>query len=517
MIDLGSNTFHLAITSLDEAGQTHVIDSQKENLRLAEAVEDGMIPEKLFQRATEALLAMRSIGQSYQAEFRVVATQAIRAAHNRLAFIDHVLKTTGLKMEIIDGVEEARLSFLGVSQSLSFGMETLLSVDIGGASTEIAVGKGADCTYLSSLKMGALLLSKKHFFERGPSAEQLEELRQYIETRLTPIQADLFGATIQNAAATSGTAKSLARMIQYDRNKAELDDAHGFRFTAAELYAVEQELEQILHPDRIAVRWGLDSKRADIILAGSVILSTLTRLLQIPHWIVSDSGLREGVAIDTYERKGLLPRAHWQDLRWQSVVGFAGKLRLDPAFAANISDLSVRLFDELIAFPLFAELSTEPRLDRELLRAAAYLLETGKFINFTSYHRHSYYLITESNLLGYTQEEKHIIALVNRYARKSPAKSSKSDSLAYLDGNISRVNLMSSCLRIARCLLRTRQLKIQSLSVAKLGSTYTLRVQSTRNGRLDAERLALKKEAKSLEKALDCSFEYELEAIGSKS
>jgi exopolyphosphatase/guanosine-5'-triphosphate,3'-diphosphate pyrophosphatase len=517
VIDLGSNTFHLAITALDEAGQIHVIDGQKENMRIAEAIEDGMIPERLFQRATEALLAMKSIGQSYKGEFRVVATQAIRAAHNRLAFIDHIQKTTGLKMEIIDGVEEARLSFLGVSQSLSFGTENLLSVDIGGASTEIAVGRGADCTYLSSLKMGALLLSKTYFFDKGHTADQLEELRQYVEARLTPIQVDLFGASVQNAAATSGTAKALARMIHQDRTRSELDDPHGFRFTAAELYAVEQELGKILHPDRIAVRWGLDSKRADIVLSGCVILATLTRLLQIPHWIVSTSGLREGVALDTYERKGLLPRAHWQDLRWQSVVGFAGKLRLDPAFAAQMSDLAVRVFDELVAFPAFADMSSDARLDRDLLLAAAYLLEAGKFINFTSYHRHSYYLITESNLLGYTQEEKNLIALINRFARKSPAKSSKSDSLPYLDRNLSRVNLLSSCLRIARCLLRTRQMKIQNLKITKQGGTYTLRMTTTPGSRMDAEKLALKKDAKSLEKALDCGFDFQFEAAGSKS
>ncbi len=515
MIDLGSNTFHLAITSLDEAGQTHVIDGQKENMRLAEAIDEDMIPERIFERATEALLAMKSIGQSYQAEFRVVATQAIRAAHNRLTFIDHIQKTTGLKLEIIDGVEEARLSFLGVSQGLSFGLETLLSVDIGGASTEIAVGRGADCTYLSSLKMGALLLSKTHFFDKGHTAEQLEDLRQYVEARLTPIQADLFGANIQNAAATSGTAKSLARMIHHDRRKGDLDDPHGFRFTAAELYAIEQELGQILDPDRIAVRWGLDLKRADIVVAGCVILATLTRLLQIPQWIVSSCGLREGVAIDTYERKGLLPRAHWQDLRWQSVVGFAGKLRLDPTFAARMSDLSVRILDELLAFPEFAEMSNDTRLDRDLLMAASYLLETGKFISFSSYHRHSYYLITESSLLGYTQEEKHLIALINRFSRKNPAKSSKSDSLPYLDRNLTRVNLLSSCLRIARCLLRTRQLKIQNLNIVKQGSTYILKLTSTRGSRLDAEQLALKKEGKSLEKALDCSFDYQMLTAGS--
>ncbi|MCX6129959.1 MAG: hypothetical protein NTX25_12970, partial [Proteobacteria bacterium] len=294
----------------------------------------------------------------------------------------------------------------------------------------------------------------------------------------------------------------------------ELDDPHGFRFTAAELYAVEHELCKLIDPERIAMRWGLDSKRADIVLAGCVILASLTRLLQIPQWIISSSGLREGVAIDTYERKGLLPRAHWQDLRWQSVVGFAGKLRLDPAFAAQMSDLSVQIYDEMQKIPALSKMSGEARLDRDLLQSAAYLLEAGKFINYSSYHRHSYYLITESNLLGYTQEEKHLIALINRFARKSPAKANKSDSLPYLERNLDRLNILSSCLRLARCLLRTRLLKIQKLHVKEVSdSKYILEIIGQPGSQLEAERLALKKETRSLEKALDCSFDFKIIAV----
>ena len=148
MIDLGSNTFHLAIVSLDDAGQIHVIDSQKENLRLCEVVEEGVIPNSFFRKAEDALLAMKSIGQSYHAEFRLIATQAIRGARNRLQFMEHIQQKIGLKLEIIDGVEEARLSYFGVIQSLSFGHDLVLSVDVGGASTEIALGRGTECQYL---------------------------------------------------------------------------------------------------------------------------------------------------------------------------------------------------------------------------------------------------------------------------------------------------------------------------------------------------------------------------------
>ena len=137
------------------------------------------------------------------------------------------------------------------------------------------------------LKTGALMLSKRYFFNKAYNSEQLAELRQYVSARLAPIQADLNGTHLQNAAATSGTAKAIARMIHLDRTKETLADPHGFRFSAAELYAVELELCRLIEPERIAIRWGLDSKRADIVLAGCVILATLTRFLQIPQWHIS--------------------------------------------------------------------------------------------------------------------------------------------------------------------------------------------------------------------------------------
>jgi exopolyphosphatase/guanosine-5'-triphosphate,3'-diphosphate pyrophosphatase len=517
VIDLGSNTFHLAITTLDEAGLIHVIDGQKENMRLAELIDDGDIPEKVFKRASDALAAMKSIGQSYQAEFRLVATQAIRAAKNRLAFIEHVQKTTGLKLEIIDGVEEARLSYLGISQSLSFGGETLLALDIGGASTEIAVGQGSDCRYLSSLKMGALHLSKRFLFDRPGDLEAIEELQQSIGSRLLPIQEDLRDTTVQHAAVTSGTAKALARMIHWDKYKTELEDLHGYRFSAAELFAIEKELYQLGQPERIALRWKLESRRADIMLAGCSIVAELTRLLNIQQWIVSTSGLREGVAIDTYARKGLLATNRWHDMRWQSIQAFAKKLRLDTGFAQQVSDCALRVLDAFVALPEFRRLIPELELDRELLQAAAYLLESGKFIGFSGYHRHSYYLISESNLLGYTQEEKHILALINRFARKSAAKSSKGENLPYFDSHIDRIQLLSSALRIARSLLRTRQLRIRGMSLDTTQGGYVLRLQVLPGARLDAERLALTKELKTIEKALGSSFALKIDALGASS
>lgn len=516
MIDLGSNTFHLAITSLDDAGQIHVIDSQKESLRLAEALDEGEIPDKFFKKAADALVAMKSIGQSYNAEFRLIATQAIRVAKNRLSFIEHIQKSTGLKLEIIDGVEEARLSFLGVCQGLSFGSDTLLSVDIGGASTEIAVGRMGECLYLSSLKMGALLLSKRYLFDRQPSKENLDELQQSVESRLAPVQEDLQNLTLQHAVVTSGSAKALARMIQWDKNRTDLDDPHGYRFSATDLYVIESELYQLADPNKIAHRWKLESKRADIILAGCSILATITRLLNIEQWIVSTSGLREGVAIDTYARRRLLPASRWLDLRWHSIQSFAHKVRIDPQFALHASELAVRIYDELLLYREFSELSSDPSYDRELLKASAYLLEVGKFISYSGYHRHSYYLITESNLLGFTQEEKHLIALVNRFARKSPAKSSKTENLPYLENNIGRVNLLSSCLRIARCLLRTRKLKVKGFQVLTIpGVGYKLEVIAAPKVRMDAERLALKKEIKNLERAFEQPFHYEIQSSNS--
>lgn len=511
MIDLGSNTFHLAITTLDEDGHIHVIDTQKEHLRLAEMLEDNFITAKLFKRSADALLAMKAIGQSYNAQFRLVATQAIRSAHNRLAFIEHVRKATGLDLEIIDGVEEARLSFLGVIQGLHFGDEPIMTVDIGGASTEIACGRASDCHYLSSLKIGALLLSKRYLFSRAINDNSIIELKQIVEARLAPVQDDLSNVKLQHAAVTSGTAKAIARMVHWDKNQEVLDDAHGYVVSAEELFRIEVELLRLRTSELIAGRWGLDPRRADIILAGVVILAQLTRMLKIARWKVSSSGLREGVALDTYERQGLLPANKWQDLRVHTITGLAKKLGLDTHFSLATSNLACQIFDRFMVHAEFRARCRNIAIDRDLVRAAAYLLEAGKFINFSSYHRHTYYLITEGNLLGFTQEEKHIIGLINRYARKNPAKQGKSDALPYLERNFGRVSLLSSCLRIARSLLRTRRVKTKDFEVLKDGDLLTIVLKVDPDQRLDAEKVALQKEIKNLEKALGVDINFRLE------
>ncbi len=513
MIDLGSNTFHLAITTLDEDGHIHVVDTQKDHLRLAEMLEDGYIPAKLFKRSADALLAMKSIGQSYHAQFRVVATQAIRSASNRLAFIEHIRKATQLDLEIIDGVEEARLSFLGVIQGLHFGDEPVMTVDIGGASTEIACGQASDCHYLSSLKIGALLLSKRYLYDRTVDDFAIHDLQQLIEARVAPVQEDLASMPMHHAAVTSGTAKAIARMIHWDKTHEQLDDAHGYRITAEELFRIEKELNSLKRSELIAARWALDVRRADIILAGAAILAQLTRALKIGFWKVSSSGLREGVALDTYERQGLLPATRWNDLRWHTILGLAKKLNLDPKFSAHTSDLATLIFDRFLEYGEFKNRCKNPVIDRDLLKAAAYLLEAGKFINFSTYHRHSYYLITEMNLLGFTQEEKHVIGLTNRFARKAPAKHGKSDALPYLDRNFNRVSLLSSCLRIARSLMRTRQVKTHDFRVSKEGHKMVLVLTVHPEQKLEAEKIALQKELRNLEKALHVEFSFRLETL----
>ncbi|RZA10381.1 MAG: hypothetical protein EOP10_34865, partial [Proteobacteria bacterium] len=344
-------------------------------------------------------------------------------------------------------------------QGLHFADESVLTVDIGGASTEVACGRASDCHYLSSIKIGGLLLSKRYLFGKNVKETAINDLRQIVEARLMPLQEDLENTPIQHAAVTSGTAKAIARMAHWDKNQESLDDAHGYIVTAEELFRIEKEVYQLKTSELIASRWMLDIRRADIILAGIAILAQLTRVLKIPRWKVSSSGLREGVATDTYERQGLLPANKWQDLRWHTIQGLAKKLSLDPIFSESTSQLATQIFDRFIAFDEFKARCKNPAIDRDLLKAAAYLLEAGKFINFSSYHKHTYYLITEMNLLGFTQEEKHVIGLTNRYARKAPPKHGKSDALPYLERNFNRVSLLSSCLRIARSLLRTRQIK----------------------------------------------------------
>ncbi|SME89336.1 Ppx/GppA phosphatase family protein [Pseudobacteriovorax antillogorgiicola] len=496
---MGTNSFHLLVARADQKGYLHVLDAHKESVRLGEALsEHGALPKAKLDEAVAALKRMKDIANKHQPVFRVMATQATRAAKNYQEILERIDRDVGLKVEIIDGLEEARLTYLGMQYCHESTSDVTLGLDIGGGSTEVVIGKGERILFMTSLKLGALTSTKRFFQMKDPSPAQIKNLKDYILTRLAPLGQDAKTYKITRAFATSGTAKAIGRLHHLETQGEALDQANGYKFLSEELGAVEQRLCDLASPTEIKSYYEIDSRRAEIILAGTLIFSKVTEIFGVPDWTVSTYGIREGIILDTYGRLNIQLNAESANQQWKSMESFAQRLHLDLDFANQLRGFSLEIFDQcLAAFPK-SQLPSKIVQYRPLLEAAAYLNESGKFINFVSYHKHSYYLISQANLLGFSQEEKHVVALINRFARKKMASEQKADEYPYLKGKIDIVNFLSACIRVAKGINRSRSHKITETKINWAKGKASLELGYKKGSNVDAEIQALRKEEKSI-------------------
>ena len=466
-IDIGSNTIHQVIANVDHSGHLQIIDGYKENTRLIDYLTpEKELPQEAFDECLKTLLTMLDLAKHYAAKIRAVATQATREAKNYREFIDFLYINTGITVEIIDGFEEARLSFLGMRQSLDLEKNQTLGVDIGGGSTEIVVATGNRHEFLTSFKLGSANLTKTYFDSSIPTSSSIKKLKNEIITMLSPIRIAAQKISLDMAVTTSGTAKALTQIHHYMQNSGAISDPNGYSFSQRDLKKMESQLIRIADPKKLAKTFHLDARRSQLIIAGTMILSTIGQMFSVKSWIYSSLGLREGLAIDTLARSGLLIEEKYKDIRWQSVIKFGEKFQVDESYATHITTLATSILDQIShIFP------QKIAPFRYFLKTASFLLETGKFISFSRFHKHSYYVIAKGGMLGFSQYEKELIALIARYSKKGmPDKSKKKKNMIF-QNYYKEIQLLSCCLQIACALNRTRRQKIEKIEIKDLGST----------------------------------------------
>lgn len=502
-IDIGTNSAHLVIAYLDDHRQLHVIDTEKITLRLGRDINTyGILSESAFERTIIALNRMLEICSTHTHFIRAVATHATRTAKNHKDFVDRIFKECGIKVEIVDGYEEARLEFLGIQQGLPISHETCLAVDIGGGSTEVIVGKGLDLKYLSSFKTGAVTLTKQYFETKAYNRKNLIELEKHVANSLAVLNSTRSRLQFEKAVASSGTAKAIANICAKLRGVDSLTDKNGFIFDAAELAYIYKRLTKTMDPKKIRSEFDLEQNRAEIIVAGTAILKTITDILEVKQWTTSTYSLREGLVIDTYVRLFGAETLDLTDMQWRSIVSFGKKFGLDHKFAEHVCKISLTIFDGLKPYLFTKETSENLRSQRNLLRAAAYLHEIGKSVNISRYHRHSEYIISNSSLTGFNQSEKQAIGLITRHHRKSIPNSSKvnTEELPITHATLTK---LSACLRLATCLNRTRRNLVTDLSVKKnKQNALVLAIRGKGKTSLEAEYFKVEQEKHLLQKSL---------------
>jgi len=500
-IDIGTNSIHLVVARMDDSGHMKILDMDKVAVRLGEAIAPhGAIQRDGIQRTVETLTHMQEIASAYDCRVRAVATHATREATNYHELLDAVLDRTGIRVEVIDGIEEARLVFLGMRQGLHLDGHACLGVDIGGGSTEIIIARGDEVRFVTSLKLGAVTLSHKHCGAKGPSPKDIKALYSDIRQRLAPLFKEAKHLKFSRAIASSGTAKAIATINQATGRARDVADANGFPIAAASLEKVSERLEILRAPSRIREVMGIESARADIILAGAAILRCITDAFGVDEWITSSYGLREGLVVDTWRRSVPERVSHAPNVRLRSVNEFARRVGIDEEHASAVVRIAESLFDQVAERILGERSRMDLPLLRELLGVAARLHEAGKFVSIPGYHKHTFYLISNSRLMGFTQDERQFVAWVARHHRKAQPLLTNPDFAEMTRGDFERIRLLAGILRLAVGLNRTRQSRVKSIRVRFYSRRVNITVTPRGSRSLDVEMHKAGKERTNLER-----------------
>lgn len=505
-IDLGTNSFHMVIVKIDKNKKTFkVVDRVKESVRLGQGSSDmKYLTEEAMSRGIETLRRFKRVADAYDAPIRAIATSAVREALNQNEFIRRVYAEMDIKIEVASGFEEARMIYLGIIQGLPVQDKPMMMIDIGGGSTEYLVGKKREILYENSLKLGAIRMTQRFFTEEELSNKKVKECRAYVAGNLAPVVREVKKTKHAVVVGSSGTIMSIARIIRLRRGEYSDTSMNGFTFTADELYEVVDMLcEAKTVKQRMRIE-GLDAARADIIIGGAIILEQSFKHLRIKEMMVSEYALREGIILDTIEKWYNVKDFHTLDnIRYKSVQHLAETYKYEKEHSHHVAHLAVRMFDQL------QPLHKLGRLEREFLEAAAILHEIGIFVSHSNHHRHSHYLIKNSELLGYTDNEKDIIGNIARYHRKSHPKPKHEGFVQLNNEDQHIVRVLSGILRIADGFDRTHQSVVKDVAVKRSGRNIKLVPKKAGGKDVEMEVWGAERKKELLEEVFDADVKIE--------
>lgn len=418
-LDMGTNSFHLVVARVRNNGYD-VVTTDKEMIRLGRGGGDmKQLAVEAMDRGIAALQRMQHIATSHGATMRAVATSAVREADNAAVFIDRAKAEAGVDVEVISGLEEARLIHLGVLQSVPAFDQRLLLVDIGGGSTEVLVGEQGRTLAARSFKLGAVRLTDRFFPSGITTNASVKACQSFARSILAGFEREVTELAPSIAIASSGTAETIAHLIHAKRAGPPLRTFNRFEFSRDELDAMTNRLARATTPTaRLAAVRGLDAARADIIVAGAIVLQAVADTFGIETFTCSETALREGLLLDTIAQRAERDLHHLRDVSRQSIDALAVRCDDDLAHSRHVAALALELYDACAdRYPLAAG-------SRDYLEAAALLANIGLVVSHSKHHLHSYYVIRNSELAGLTDAEIEVIAQIARYHRKSAPKAS---------------------------------------------------------------------------------------------
>lgn len=419
-LDLGSNSFHLLVADAHPDGSFEPLVREKEMLRLGDDVAaSGRISDEAGDRAVEAVTRFRALAAAADAEeFVACATSAIREAVNGPALVERFRTEADVKVRVIGGLEEARLIFGAVRASVLIDPAPAVCLDLGGGSLEIMIGDSTQLMWCTSVKLGVARLTAELVRHDPPSAGDLRRLDQRVRAVLGLLTPRVKQFRPRALIGTSGTLTDLVRMAVAGETGSVPPSTNQLSVGRAALEAIHEELIGIPTSDRRRMA-GLDSRRAELAPAGSLLALVAMELFGFEEITAGHWALREGIVLDAIghnddPQAGGDPRL----LRLASVVDLCRRCGWREGHSRQVARLALRLFDQTRSLHDLSD------TDRELLEYAGFLHDIGEHVSSEGHHKHTAYLIENGRLRGFAPDEVCMLTTLGRYHRSGEPKAS---------------------------------------------------------------------------------------------
>ena len=515
-IDIGSNSIHLVIVRAEPGQHLDIIDREKEMARLGSGtLRAHKLSKQAIERAVKTLRRFKRIAEANRVDLIIAtATAPLRESHNADEFIEVVRKEVGLDVQVLPGVEEARLIALAVSEVTDFQNRRALIIDIGGGSTEFIITRGGGPELLLSVRLGAVRLTEKFITTDPISHEERERLAGSIRADLTRAVWEINKLGFDFVIGTSGTILNMVSAIVQAESAAHMDDNAGFEpfnqtVTLSQLKRMNRRLSSMTVRERGRVP-GLEKERADIVIAGGLLLETILSELGAKEITSCDWSLREGLilnhlrkhaaeyqatesTLDSAKGGSELSAANFAktagplDVRGRSVMSVARRYDYDAPHSHHVAHLATRIFDDT------QDLHGMGDYERSLLEYAALLHDIGYHIAHNNHHRHSLYLIKNSEMPGFTGNEIAVMAAVVRYHRGSlPKKTTNTrlrreheDYLGVERSHRPMVLRLAAILQMADALDRSHRQLVRDVRCEITGTTATIYLECDTESELE--------------------------------
>ncbi|MEA2274912.1 MAG: exopolyphosphatase / guanosine-5-triphosphate,3-diphosphate pyrophosphatase [Solirubrobacteraceae bacterium] len=499
VIDMGSNSFRLVVFTASDDGWWKRTDEIYLAVRIGEGLDaTGELGAKPMQRGLEAAEVFASFckASAIPAEdIRAVATSAIRDATNQQVFLDRVRKHTGLEVRVLSREEEATFGYLAVVNSTTLTDGAVL--DLGGGSLQLVEVLSRHPGHLDSWPLGAVRMTE-HFLsgDDPPPKKARKALRAHVAEMLEQDAAWL-PRSGRRIVGIGGTMRNLASAAQAEAGEPS-NGVQGFAISRDQLNALIDRLASMKASERGSVK-GIKYGRADLILAGALVVDAVLEHGGFDAIEVTEAGLREGIFFNSY-LAGDPPL--FDDVRRASVLNLAARYHVDPAHTEHVARLAMGLFDELAD----AGLHPGDRWERELLFSACILHDIGMSVDYDDHHKHSRYLILNAGLPGFEPREVALIAQAARYHRKGTPDFGELAPLAQ-DGDAERLDRMALLLRLAEDLERSRDQSVRAAHIAADDGTIHLELET--DGAAAVERWAAQREVDLVDRAFGRQLKVE--------